>query len=450
MQVLVDQVIHSMRNKGNVALLQVALRRILRLFPGARLEVLTDAPNILKYYAPEAQPLVIGKPQGSPGGGGRWEAVHRFVPSPALRWVLECREQLRSRRVPPCAVAAAEPCGKALSVAQRSAVPAANHGEPAAREELDPRLLAAIGRADLVVTSGGGYLSDSDKVHLMRTLAILERASRSGTPTAMLGQGVGEIRDPELLARLSQVLPLVDLILVRERLFAPAFLRSLGVASCRVVMTGDDAIEMAYAGRREAVGSRMGVSLRIAGYTGIGKAHLEAIGQVLRTAIKRLAAPAMPIPISCDSQERDDATIDALLGQEFSSGARWKRFVPPAEIARAVGNCRMVVAGAFHAAVFALGQGIPVVAIAKSEEYYNKFAGLREEFGPACQIVSLDEHSFADSFSAAIDSAWRRAAELRPAALEAAAWQNRLGESGYSRLKGLVHIEALVAVGSGR
>ena len=41
-----------------------------------------------------------------------------------------------------------------------------------------------------------------------------------------------------------------------------------------------------------------------------------------------------------------------------------------------VGECRVVVTGSYHGAVFALAQGIPVVALVKSPYYVNKMAGL--------------------------------------------------------------------------
>ena len=41
-----------------------------------------------------------------------------------------------------------------------------------------------------------------------------------------------------------------------------------------------------------------------------------------------------------------------------------------------VGECKVVVTGSYHGAVFALAQGIPVVALVKSPYYVNKMAGL--------------------------------------------------------------------------
>ncbi len=428
MRVLIDQVIHSMRNKGNVALLQVALHRLARIFPGARLDVLTDAPHLLYFYAPMANAVLSGRSGGWLREGTLAAALHRMIPTGLLRCLLELREVARG--------------WQRVQDSRDQAASSAGRPEPVSPEQPAGRLLEAVRQADMVVTTGGGYLSDYDKPHLMRTLDLLEYAAQLGKPTAMLGQGVGSIEDTDLLDRLRQVLPLVDLILVRERQVTPRLLRSLGVAVERIAMTGDDGVELAFAERRAKPGSGIGVSIRIARYTEVQPAHLASLRPVLRQAAERHGARLTAVPISVDGSERDDVRLSSLINGEAASPARWRRFATPRDLARVVGGCRIMVAGAFHAAGFALAQGIPVVALARSLEYYHKFMGLREEFGPACHIVTLEGGEFPGRVAEAIETAWEEAPQARPALLEAAARQCRLGESGYRRLRGLVEAKA--------
>jgi len=70
------------------------------------------------------------------------------------------------------------------------------------------------------------------------------------------------------------------------------------------------------------------------------------------------------------------------------------------------------VTGSYHSAIFALGQGIPVVAFAKSAYYRQKFAGLNDHFGDGMQLVELD--SCDTQLLPAIEKAWESAASLRP------------------------------------
>ena len=74
----------------------------------------------------------------------------------------------------------------------------------------------------------------------------------------MLGQGMGTIEDFELRSRCKQVLPLVDLIAVREKVFAPERRMSFGVSPSRIELTGDDAIELAYQARCSSLGTDIG------------------------------------------------------------------------------------------------------------------------------------------------------------------------------------------------
>ncbi len=77
--------------------------------------------------------------------------------------------------------------------------------------------------------------------------------------------------------------------------------------------------------------------------------------------------------------------------------------------------------------MFALAQGIPVVALVKSPYYVNKMAGLRDQFGIGCELVRLDEGNVPGRIRAAIDRAWAEAERVRVPLLQAAAEQIERG-----------------------
>ena len=60
------------------------------------------------------------------------------------------------------------------------------------------------------------------------------------------------------------------------------------------------------------------------------------------------------------------------------------------KVIKQTARCRVVVTGAYHAAVFALAQGIPVVCLSNSPYYLAKFQGLEDLFGSGCTIVTLE------------------------------------------------------------
>ncbi len=92
----------------------------------------------------------------------------------------------------------------------------------------------------------------------------------------MLGQGLGPIHDAELLERAAEVLPRLTLIGVRESRSSVPLLSSLGVPPDRFMVTGDDAIELAYELRRDPRSCRsvhrpaIGVNVRVAPYAEVG------------------------------------------------------------------------------------------------------------------------------------------------------------------------------------
>jgi colanic acid/amylovoran biosynthesis protein len=207
-------------------------------------------------------------------------------------------------------------------------------------------------------------------------------------------------------------------------------------------VTGDDAIELAYAehaqsGESRARSTTIGVNVRIAPYAEVRPDLLPVLRTVLQCAADTYGARMTPIPIAHHGGAMDVATLrDLLEGIGDADGGA--ALQTPRDVIKRVGKCRVVVTGSYHGAVFALAQGIPVVAIVKSQYYLNKMAGVAHEFGTGCQIVSLDEHGVGERLTDAISRAWSEADEVREPLLRAAENQIQRGKSAYLRLRALV------------
>jgi hypothetical protein len=94
--------------------------------------------------------------------------------------------------------------------------------------------------------------------------------------------------------------------------------------------------------------------------------------------------------------------------------------------------------------VFALAQGIPVVALAASRYYLDKMHGLADQFGQGCEVVPLEPASrLASRLSEAMNSAWENADLLRPSLLARAAAQVASGRAAYERLAAIVRGQAV-------
>lgn len=87
----------------------------------------------------------------------------------------------------------------------------------------------------------------------------------------------------------------------------------LGVATERFIITGDDAIDMAYKGRAPELGTAIGITLRVADYSEVGPDISALIGTCLQYATNNYSAPLIPVPISFHGTESDAVSIMRLL-----------------------------------------------------------------------------------------------------------------------------------------
>jgi colanic acid/amylovoran biosynthesis protein len=297
------------------------------------------------------------------------------------------------------------------------------------------RFLEWVSSADVAVVVGAGLLTDAFASAALTVLELLEAVGRRGAATAMMGQGIGPLTDPALLSAGRRVLPSLGLICLREERAGRPILRSLGVPEERVFTTGDDAIELALESRRDD-GNRsgLGLSLRVARYSEVDEQQLATVGVVLRHVCESLGAEPVSVPISSYWNEGDAEVIArALPGTGSTSDPP---DTPLAVIAR-IQQCRVVVTGSYHAGVFALAQGIPVVGLAATAYYVDKFMGLADQFDGHCSIVMLDDDRLGERLEEAVRGAWASAAELAPKLIAAAHRQHQSAETAMERLRDL-------------
>jgi Polysaccharide pyruvyl transferase len=171
----------------------------------------------------------------------------------------------------------------------------------------------AVTNADLVIVTGMGGITDAFPEYAANLLETLALAVRCRRYVAMVGRGFGPLHTPKLVARARVVLPQIDFIGIREDRASLPLLLSLGVASDRVITTGDDAIEMVYRLRRDSLGEGLGISLRIADYSGVDKSLLEPLRRILRDATQAHRIPMVPLPIARVPGEADVEAIKYLM-----------------------------------------------------------------------------------------------------------------------------------------
>jgi colanic acid/amylovoran biosynthesis protein len=264
-------------------------------------------------------------------------------------------------------------------------------------------------------------------------------AARAGAQMVFLGQGIGPMTDPDLLRTSRRILARAGLIALRERLLGPRLLTKLAIPNARWMVTGDEAIELAYRMRSPEPGRAIGVHVRRAPLAPVEAEAFRAIGRVLHRFATEHDTELLPIPISQHSSGTNDArTIAELLREQGLESDGGRALDTPAAVIAQVAYCRVVVTGAYHAAVFALSQGIPVICLGGSEYYLNKFSGLIDLFPSGCQVVRFDDPELSRHLTEAMDSAWRCSDASRADLQLAAARQIEWGLQAYERVRSLV------------
>jgi polysaccharide pyruvyl transferase WcaK-like protein len=296
----------------------------------------------------------------------------------------------------------------------------------------------AVAHARLVAVAGMGGITDAFKVCALGVLATLDLAIRHDVPTAMMGQGMGPLTDPDLRQRAAGILAKVDRIALREARAGMPLLRQLGVPAERVCTTGDDAIELALGVRGRAPGSGLGVNLRAAAYSGVDDGIIESVRLGVQRAADRVGAPLVAIPISRVPGEEDAAPIRRLMRDAETLPEIGLSPAEPREVIARVQRCRVVVAGSYHAGVFALACGVPVVGLVRSPYYVDKFLGLADQFACGCEVVTLDGSDVPDRIDTAVQRLWAAAEHLRPALRAAAERQAADSRGAYEHLRSLI------------
>jgi polysaccharide pyruvyl transferase WcaK-like protein len=401
-------------------MLQVAYQRLRDFWPEAAIQVLTMAPERLVTYCPGVLPIEVS-----------WRDVFFDGSSPASRL---------GHRVP---TSFSIPF-RELELSWRQRLPGLTQNilkrrypgrRGAVREYVD-----ALRTSSLVIATGAGQITDAFAEYAAGVLNTLQFATRYGIPAILLGQAIGPLSSPALLTRCRSVLPRVDFISLREGRLSLPILASLGVSPDRVTVTGDDAIEPAFECRPAALGSAIGVNARFAPYSGVGPDFVPVLREVLRNMSLALSAPLTAVPISHHPRESDVESI-ALMLNGFPDLIPLDPDLDHLQSAiKQAGRCRVVVTGSYHAALFALAQGVSVVGLANASYYTAKFEGLTSQFGRGCRYVPMDRPQFVETLRDTIRQAWIAAPEVRAELIEASARQVERGHRAYARVRSMVDL----------
>jgi colanic acid/amylovoran biosynthesis protein len=233
-------------------------------------------------------------------------------------------------------------------------------------------------------------------------------------------------------------LPRVAVLGLREDRMSRGLALSLGAPPGAVTVTGDDALELV-AGTSAPDGGALGVNMRVCDYAGVDPSAAAGIGHLLLASATALQAPIVALPVSRGAAGTDLRAIRALLRPGHGRAEiELADLMTPEALIAAAGRCRAVVTGSYHAAVFAVAQGVPAVCLTRSSYYDAKFCGLRALFPSACFVVPIGQRDAAGRLRTAISEAWHLPLRARAAARQAASRQCDAGRAAYAQFRAAV------------
>lgn len=415
MNILIDNTGMNLPNMGDAAQCQVAVERLGKLWPTARITVITDNPDLLAIHCPTAHPVPASGRIILTGEQVLLGRAHKCFPMAASALISQL-EKIIINRFPRLTLFTLRMKWRCFRSGLKMEA-----------------FLDALLKADLVVIGGGGDFYEALAGQVMNLSEVMEWAIRFGKPVVMVGQGIGRLQSYKLRKRAKKVFPPVNVICLRETRTGLPSLYSLGVSPERIVVTGDDAIELAYTQRPTELGDAIGVNLRVASYSEVNESHIKVIRSALHTAAQKYHASLIPAPIAFNKGGTDsDAIRELLAGYDYDDSSDGGQALDcPRKVIQQIGLCRLVVTGSYHAGVFALSQGIPVVGLVKSQYYVDKFLGLADQFQVGCEVVFLDADNLLEEVMMTIDKSWESAQHVRPKLLDAAERQVKAGHVGY-------------------
>jgi colanic acid/amylovoran biosynthesis protein len=415
--------VYAFGNMGDVAMLQSCLARLAVMWPSAETTVFIDVPDELDRFCPGSIPLsTVGRDLFF-GGDLFLGRLEKYLPR-TIRHLAVKSKALTAARLPKLLQYCIN--GRLRLQHRQAEISALSN------------FLEVLLRTDLVVVCGAGGFYDGCRDWNIPILNTVEAALSRRIPVVMFGQHFGPLSDPPVVSRAKRLLPKVNLITLRGNPGARTLLESFGVRNSRIMVTGDEAIEIAYKATSAKPGIHFGVNFRLGGSAETDLIDIEKLKPILHRFSVKHGVSLILIPIALDSYTCDQRPLKIILQglDDLSDGGA--SLESPIQIINEIGRCRVLLTFAYHAAVFALSQGIPVVALAKSRYFVEKFQGLRDMFGDGVEIIYLDHPDAMNRVEGVIESVWKSAESLRAPLQKAALRQVELSMDAYKKAKEIV------------
>lgn len=368
---------HSSRNAGDAALTQVTLEQLAQAFPKCRVTLAMDDPHSHQGMGAAIGSLFNWVTRVAADGQPRWRMM-------GLLWML--------------------PASLTPVVTQRLFKRAWFGLTPVIWREL----MEAYLRADLVVSKPGGFLYSSGRgVTLLVSLYSLALALLAGKALYLFPQSMGPFLFGWECRLLRAVLSRARLVMVREPVSAKQ-LEQCGLSGQQYKLMPDVAFAFKGAPRAEALawlkehGIYPTAGQSLLGMTAINwgwqnprfttQAQYEnACAAAARYFVNELGGkvvlfPQVTGPLSSQDDRIPARRIAQLAGCKGDTITVIEEAVAPEMLKATYGVMELFIGTRMHSNIFALSQGVPVIAIG----YQHKTSGIARMAGIADWVVEIE------------------------------------------------------------
>jgi polysaccharide pyruvyl transferase CsaB len=310
------------------------------------------------------------------------------------------------------------------------------------------RVGEAIGRADVVLSGGGGLLQNATSLRsLLYYAGVVRSAVRAGKPTMIFGQSIGPldfwgravvrnfckglaaatVRDERSRALLRSLLPGVAV----DRTADPVFLFEPGGEPLDLAAEGlgDDAAPLVVVSVRKWQGS-------------------DATAEALAQACDRLAAQHGARVAFLPLGGPPDAELSTAVIRKCASAPVLLPDYPLGQAAQVIARASLVIGMRLHALIIAARLGVPFLALPYDPKVVALCEDLRYPIGPL--FVPGQPLPGGAEIARRVDDAWSRRAELAAHVQSVRPEIERLAERNFDVLHELVMRSTHKAAGSER
>lgn len=265
----------------------------------------------------------------------------------------------------------------------------------------EAELIRALLQSDIVLFSGGGYLTDQGKKEAYALMLMGLMAASIGKPVYMTGQGIGPFNSRWSLFLLKLLGQKCKLIGLRDPDEGKKILLNLGVAPSKIHAIADDALTLPARNCPPQTTKTLAVHWRVSPHQN----ETDRVQAVLESALDVLAQSGWHLRLFVlhENVLFERAVYDAWLARYHWANATIIQSEDPRETLSAMSSCSAAIGMAYHFSVFAHGLSVPAVGLWHNEYYRIKLQGLFK-LAQCPQLAIDDRHISTESLVALLTS----------------------------------------------